>query len=366
MSSKNDRHFMDLALRLAARGRGLTAPNPNVGCVIVQGDRIVGRGWTKPGGRPHAERVALDQAGELAAGATAYVTLEPCAHTGETPPCADGLIVAGIRRVVVGVTDPDPRVDGGGLATLRAAGVEVELGVMAEQAELAMAGFLTRLTEARPAVTIKLATSLDGRIATATGDSHWITGDAARQRAHLLRASHDAILIGSGTALADDPELTCRLPGLENCSPIRVVLDRRGRLPADSRLARSAARTPLWIVTSAEGASRLAPLSDAGVSIITLEEGDDHRFFGGAMAVLAERRVNDLLIEGGGKVAAAALRADMVDRVEWFHAASIIGGDGVSAVDDFGIETLADARLFRHIDEVVCGEDRLHRFERLR
>src|SRR5579862_7078692 len=211
------------ALSLARRGLGNTWPNPAVGCVLVREGRVVGRGWTQPGGRPHAETEALARAGRAARGATAYVTLEPCCHHGRTPPCADALIAAGLSRVVAAIEDPDPRVAGGGLARLRAAGLDVESGLCAAEAAEINAGFLSRLRLGRPLVTLKLATSLDGRIATASGESRWITGGPARERAHLLRATHDAILVGTDTVIADNPELTCRLPGLAGHSPVRVA-----------------------------------------------------------------------------------------------------------------------------------------------
>src|SRR5262245_12025323 len=242
---------MRAALGLAARGLGRTWPNPAVGCVLVREGRVVGRGWTQPGGRPHAETEALGRAGDAARGATAYVSLEPCSHTGKTPPCADALIAAGIGRVVAAVEDPDPRVSGRGLARLRDAGIAVTTGVCAAEADELNAGFFMRVKLGRPLVSLKLATSLDGRIATHTGDSRWITGEAARRRAHLLRATHDAILVGTGTALADDPALTCRLPGLGERSPVRVVLDRQLRLPAATKLLATAREVLTWIVTTA-------------------------------------------------------------------------------------------------------------------
>ena len=235
---------MAVALRLAERGLGSAWPNPAVGCVLVRDGRVVGRGWTQPGGRPHGEVEALRRAGDAALGATAYVSLEPCAHYGRTPPCTMALLQAGMRRVVAATVDPDPRVDGRGIEQLRQAGVEVSVGLCRAEAEAINAGFILRVRAGRPLVTLKLATSLDGRIATRSGESQWITGEQARARGHLLRASHDAIMIGSGTALADDPALTCRLPGLEDRSPVRIVLD--GRLasppPAGSRPARTACR----------------------------------------------------------------------------------------------------------------------------
>jgi len=214
-----DVRSMQAALALARRGLGTVWPNPAVGCVIVKEGRVVGRGWTQPGGRPHGETEALRRAGEGAVGATAYVSLEPCCHWGQTPPCVDALIAAGIRRVVVPLEDPDPRVAGGGLRRLHEAGLEVETGLCAAEAAEVNAGFFSRLRLGRPLVTLKLGTSLDGRIATASGESQWITGPPARERAHALRAAHDAIMVGTGTALADDPQLTCRLPGLAQRSP---------------------------------------------------------------------------------------------------------------------------------------------------
>src|SRR5689334_20006331 len=218
-----DLRSMRAALALARRGLGTVWPNPAVGCVIVSDGRVVGRGWTQPGGRPHGETEALRRAGEAARRATAYVSLEPCCHWGKTPPCVDALIAAGVRRVVVALEDPDPRVAGRGIARLRDAGVEVETGVCTEEAAEINAGFFCRLRLGRPLVTLKLATSLDGRIATRSGESQWITGPPARERSHLLRATHDAILVGTETVIADDPQLTCRLPGLADRSPVRVA-----------------------------------------------------------------------------------------------------------------------------------------------
>src|SRR5918994_6733853 len=230
--SEQDRAHMAAALALSRRGLVNTWPNPAVGCVIVREGRVVGRGWTQPGGRPHAETEALARAGDQARGATAYVTLEPCSHWGRTPPCCDALIAAGVARVVVATGDPDPRVDGRGMRRLREAGIAVDQGLLEAEARAVIAGFVRRITRGLPLVTLKLATTLDGRIATASGESRWITGAAARRAAHALRARHDAVLVGSGTVLADDPDLTCRLPGMERGVPIaRVVADARLRTP---------------------------------------------------------------------------------------------------------------------------------------
>ncbi|HVY11970.1 MAG TPA: bifunctional diaminohydroxyphosphoribosylaminopyrimidine deaminase/5-amino-6-(5-phosphoribosylamino)uracil reductase RibD, partial [Alphaproteobacteria bacterium] len=247
---RSDNHYMAIALELGRRMLGQTAPNPAVGCVIVKDGTIVGHGSTQKTGRPHAETEALQRAGEAARGATAYVSLEPCAHVGRTGSCAEALIKAGIRRVVSTLEDPDARVSGKGFHMLHKAGIEVITGVMEDEAEQVNEGFLKRMRYGRPMFTFKIATSLDGRIATASGESRWFSGEQARAYSHRLRATHDAIVVGTGTARADDPLLTCRLPGLENCSPIRIVVDRKLRLRFESQLVRTAHEVPLWIVTS--------------------------------------------------------------------------------------------------------------------
>ena len=357
---------MRSALALAARGLGNVWPNPAVGCVLVRDERIVGRGWTQPGGRPHAETEALTRAGDAAKSATAYVSLEPCAHHGKTPPCAEALIDAGIGRAVVAMEDPDPRVDGGGIDRLREAGIAVEVGIRGEEAAHLNEGFLLRVREQRPLVTLKLASSLDGRIATHTGDSRWITGPEARARGHLLRAENDAILVGSGTALADDPDLTCRLPGLENRSPVRVVLDGGLRLPAASKLAASAARLPTWVVTLPDaGGDAGKALQDLGVEIIVAPPGLDGRVdVRAALNELAGRGITRLLVEGGGTVAASLFRADLVDRLAWFRAPTVIGGDGTPGIRAFGVDDLATARRFRRTGQELIGQDLLETYGR--
>ncbi len=350
---------MRAALALARRGLGRVWPNPTVGCVIVRHGRVVGRGVTQPGGRPHAEPVALAMAGATAAGATVYVSLEPCSHYGKTPPCADALVKAGVARVVAAAVDPDPRVSGRGLARLREAGVEVIEGVLRDEAEALNAGFFLRVRQGRPLVTLKCATTLDGRIALANGDSKWITGAEARLRGHLLRAAHDAILIGSGTALADDPELTCRLPGLMERSPVRVVLDGALRLSADSRLVRSARQVPLWLVTrEGHAPAALARLRDLGVEVLEVACDDSgHPSAEAALHALAARGVTRVLAEGGGQVAASLLRAGMVDRLAWFRAGRVIGGDGRAAVGDLALDRLADAPDFAPVSLTRIGDD---------
>ncbi|MGE0119639.1 MAG: bifunctional diaminohydroxyphosphoribosylaminopyrimidine deaminase/5-amino-6-(5-phosphoribosylamino)uracil reductase RibD [Dongiaceae bacterium] len=357
---------MRAALSLAARGLGRVWPNPAVGCVLVGADgAIVGRGWTQPGGRPHAETEALRRAGDAARGATAYVSLEPCAHTGKTPPCAEALIAAGIGRVVVPMEDPDPRVAGRGIARLRAAGIRVDLGACAAAAAELNAGFFLRVSQERPLVSLKLATSLDGRIATRTGDSRWITGDAARRRAHLLRATHDAILIGSGTALADDPELTCRLPGLADQSPVRVVLDRGLRLPESAKLLATAGAVPSWIIAAATGdAARKAALEGRGAQVIEVPAVGDRLSLTDTLQALGERGITRLLVEGGSALTASLLQQDLVDRVYWFRSGAVIGGDGLAAVGGLAVERLTDARRFARVEMETIGADVLETYRR--
>src|SRR5262244_2005899 len=294
LDSASDRRLdldaMRAALALARRGLGGVWPNPAGGCVIVKNGRIAGRGWTQPGGRPHGETEALRRAAEAARGADAYVSLEPCCHWGRTPPCVDALVAAGVQRVVVALEDPDPRVAGEGLRKLRVAGIDVEVGLCAEEAAEVNAGFLIRVRLGRPLVTLKFATSLDGRIATASGESQWITGLAARERAHALRASHDAIMVGTGTVLADDPQLTCRLPGLNHRSPVRIVIDRNLRIPPSARLIADAPQLPTWVLTlrSADPARRATFLANR-VTLIDVDQDRYHQVdLVAAMAALGE------------------------------------------------------------------------------
>ena len=368
-SSRRDRASADLAamqaaLALARRNVGTVWPNPSVGCVIVKDGRVVGRGSTRPGGRPHGETEALARAGAAARGATAYVTLEPCCHWGKTPPCADALIVAGLRRVVIALEDPDPRVAGAGIESLRAAGLEVEVGLCAAAAAEVNAGFLQRVQFARPLVTLKLATSLDGRIATARGESRWITGPLARERGHLLRATHDAILVGIGTVLADDPQLTCRLPGLAHRSPVRVVIDRDLRIPPGARLIAEARQVPTWLVTlGSADPDRQKALRDAGVVVIPAEPHAAGRIdLKAALGLLGDRGLTRLLVEGGGRLAAALLRAGLVDRLVWLHAPLLLGGDGIPAVAELGLAALGEAPGFERLSSDTVGEDGLALF----
>jgi diaminohydroxyphosphoribosylaminopyrimidine deaminase/5-amino-6-(5-phosphoribosylamino)uracil reductase len=312
------------ALRLAARGLGRVAPNPAVGCLIVGGDgTILGRGWTQPGGRPHAETVALAQAGTSARGATAYVTLEPCAHQGLTPPCVDALIAAQITRVVGAVVDPDPRVSRRGFQRLRDAGIGVTEGVLEGDARALNAGFFKRVAEGRPLVALKIAQSADGYVAGPAGSKRWITSEMARHHSHLLRAEHDAILVGIGTVLADDPLLTCRLPGLANRSPVRVVLDSHLRLPLGSQLARSAREVPVIAVTAArEGGSELAALGVAIERVAGDAEGRPD--LAALLKALGLRGMTRLLVEGGPTVQSAFLQRSLADLVYIYRAPTLL------------------------------------------
>ena len=358
-----DLKHMRHALGLASRALGTVAPNPAVGCVIVSREgHVVGRGWTGRGGRPHAETIALAQAGEAALGATAYVTLEPCSHHGQTPPCATALMEAGVARVVAAVEDPDPRVRGKGFAALRDADIEVVTGICTKQAAELNAGFFKRVREGRPLVTLKIAQSLDGKTAAATGESKWITGEAARNYGHLLRARHDAILIGIGTAMADDPQLTCRLPGLEDRSPLRVVLDTRLKLNEWSKLAQSAGETPTLVFTTAEGGGTLAA---CGVEVAKIAR--DVRGRPDLAAVLTElgrRGITRLLVEGGATVHAGFLDRGLADRLEIFHSPLVLGAAGHDGIDSLAALTLGEAPRFRPVGRRSFGLDLLESFAR--
>jgi diaminohydroxyphosphoribosylaminopyrimidine deaminase / 5-amino-6-(5-phosphoribosylamino)uracil reductase len=366
-----DTIYMNAALGLARRALGTVAPNPAVGCVLVRPDlgddmgRVVGRGHTMPGGRPHAEACALDAAGQNARNSTAYVTLEPCAHHGQTPPCAEALINAGVARVVIASRDPDPRVDGGGIALLEKAGCDVQIGLCEREAEAINAGFFSTVLRDRPLVTIKTATTLDGRIATHTGESQWITDTPARARGHLLRATHDAILVGSGTVRSDNPDLTCRLPGLTNRSPVRVVLDGRLATPLTAKIVATAARHPTWIITQADvDQTRARAFTEAGVEIISVEEDEDGRpSLHQALRALKSRGITRLLVEAGGRLDAGFFRSNLVDRVVWFHAPLVIGGDGIPSAQGFGVDGLSQAPRFRRVDVEEVGADLMETYE---
>lgn len=364
--SPDDHRFMQLALALGRRGQGWTWPNPAVGAVVVKDGVILGRGWTQPGGRPHAEPVALQRAGEAARGATLYVTLEPCSHHGKSPPCADAIIAAGIARVVSAIEDPNPDVAGQGYARLRDAGIQVGIGLCREGAARAHAGHFLRVREGRPYVTLKLAVSVDGRIAAAGHKPVQITGEAASARVHLLRGQNDAILIGIGTAMADDPLLTCRLPGMEARSPVRVVLDRALRLSGNSRLVHSARTTPLWLIASETAeAAAATKLGAAGAHVFHLPTQDHQPGLDlkAVLHILSAQGITRLLVEGGAKVASSFLKAGLVDEFWLFQGKQAIGSDGVAALDGQSLETAIASGWLADETEML-GDDRLTVYRR--
>lgn len=356
---------MRAALALARRSRGRTWPNPAVGCVIVRDGCVIARGRTRDGGRPHAETDAIANARESLAGATVYVTLEPCAHHGKTPPCADALVAAGVGRVVSAIEDPDPRVRGQGHARLAAAGIAVEVGEGAAEAAEINAGFFLRVKEGRPLFHLKLASSLDGRIATASGESRWITGDAARADGHRLRSLHDAILVGAGTVRADDPDLTCRLPGLAAYSPDRVVLDSRASLAATSRLATTARTTPVLLFHAGAPIQRIEALRRQGINVIEAPASGAGRVDVGAVArKLGDLGYSNVLIEGGGQIAAAFLRAGLIDRITSYRAGLVLGEDSRSAVGALALDRLDFAPRFSLVSSRIVGADTLETWHR--
>lgn len=350
------------AIALASTHLGQTSTNPSVGCVIVRDGEVVGRGVTARSGRPHAEPQALAEAGERARGATAYVTLEPCSHHGKTPPCADALIAAGVSRVVIAVTDPDPRVSGNGIRMLREAGIVVETGLMEQAARRGLAAYLTRQTKGRAHVTLKLAVSRDGMLGRRGEGQVRITGQQSREAVQHLRAESDAILVGIGTALADDPELTCRLPGLEGRSPIRLVLDRELQLPLSSKLVGTAVDVPVIAVFSARHAAddaawaqRRAALERAGVETVEASS------IGDLLRLLALRGISSLMVEGGARVAGDFLDAGLVDRIWLFEGPGTVGQPGVASP----VTPAHVPHGFKLVSSETMGEDRLAIYERM-
>ena len=362
-----DARYMQLALSLGRRGLGNAYPNPAVGAVIVKDGVIVGRGWTQPGGRPHAEVEALRQAKKQAKGATLYCTLEPCSHEGKSPPCADAIIKAGIARVVSALEDPNPEVAGQGHARMRDKGITVDVGLMAEEACRAHAGHIARIQKSRPHVTFKLAVSSDGKAGLAGRKRIAITGEEARDRVWLMRGQSDAILVGIGTVLADDPDLTCRLDGYTAAATTRIVADSQLRLPVHSRLVRSAAAAPVWVLTRDDADPHQAEaLRAAGVTLIPVAGGAGGVAMAAGLAALGARGLTSVLIEGGAGVAASLLQADLIDRVAWFHAPMLFGGDGWPAALPFGIASLDAAPRFVRQSATCVGDDMLTEFVRVR
>ena len=364
-AADTDRRFMQLALRMAHRMLGRTAPNPAVGAVIADEatGEVIARGWTQAGGRPHAEAHALARAGAQARGRTMYVTLEPCSHHGRTPPCADAIVAAGLRRVVCAIEDPNPEISGRGLAVLRNAGVAVDVGLCAEEARWMAAGHILRMTRDRPFVQLKIAVSADGLIAPGDGAPRWVTGEEARRFAHILRARADAIVVGRKTVTDDNPELTCRLPGLQARSPRRVILDARFRTPPDARMFETAARVPVTIFGSTGSAS---PPYPRGVEVRRMPVDADGRL---SLAVvlesLAAEGVTRVLVEGGPTIAGALLAADLVDEVVIGHGTETLGPKGRKPAGEHGLEFLADTERWQTVEERMIGADRLTMHRRI-
>jgi diaminohydroxyphosphoribosylaminopyrimidine deaminase/5-amino-6-(5-phosphoribosylamino)uracil reductase len=359
----HDLRFMRLALALGRRGLGNTWPNPAVGAVLVRDGVIVGRGWTQAGGRPHAETEALKRAGDEAHGATLYVTLEPCSHHGKTPPCADAIAAAGVARVVSAIEDPNPEVAGQGHAQLRAAGIAVEIGLCADEARRAHAGHIRRIRDGRPHVTLKLAVSADGKAGLAGRKPAAITGEFSRARVHRMRAMNDAILVGIGTALADDPLLTARLPGV--ASPVRIVLDAHVRLTPTSQLARSAREVPVWVVASAQASvDAERKLTKDGVQVFRVPAAGQELDLEAALKTLAAQGITRLMVEGGPTVAAAFLRADLVDEAVLFRSPNVLGPDAIDALDGMSLDALTRSTHLKAIGTDAVGVDHVDTFER--
>ena len=363
-----DRRFMQLALTLGKRGQGRSWPNPAVGAVVVNDGVIVGRGWTQPGGRPHAEPEALKRAGEAARGATLYVTLEPCSHFGRSPPCADAVIAAGIARVVSAIEDPNPEVAGQGHARLRAAGIVVDVGLCAKEAARDHAGHFRRIRDKRPHVILKLAVSSDDKIGAAGRKPVAITGEAAKARVHLLRAQCDAVLVGIGTVQADDPLLTCRLPGMEAQSPVRVVLDRALRISGTSRLVHSARETPLWVMTSnlseAPAAMKLGAAGAQVMRVATTTMPPPGLDLANVLHALAEKGITRLLVEGGARVASSFVAAGLADEIWLLRGPDAVGADGVAALDALPLTSITQSPTFKLWASETLQQDTLTIYER--
>ena len=356
----SDERYMALAISLGRRNLGQTSPNPSVGCVLVKNDVIVGRGYTAPGGRPHAETQAIKQAGSVANGSTAYITLEPCSHEGKTPPCAQALVEAGVKRAVIATIDPDKRVNGKGISILEAAGIEVKVGVLAEQASLDHAGFFSSQSDCRPWITLKLATSIDGKIATSKGDSKWITGSSARHFVHNMRRKHDAIMVGSGTVISDDPNLNVR--DLGTCiQPYRIVVSSNLEIPVKSNLTKTIYEQPVWIFHSNEASeARKRKWLDLGAQLFECQVDNFGISMKDIMQKISDKGITRLLCEGGGKLAASLMRSELVDEIVTFHGGLAIGADGLSSIGDLGIYSLGEAKRWRLNQTLSFGAEVLN------
>ncbi|MFZ5646522.1 MAG: bifunctional diaminohydroxyphosphoribosylaminopyrimidine deaminase/5-amino-6-(5-phosphoribosylamino)uracil reductase RibD [Bacillota bacterium] len=354
----NDENYMKMALELAAKAMGRTSPNPMVGAVLVKDGAVVGKGFHARAGTPHAEVVAIENAGDEAGGSTLYVSLEPCCHRGRTGPCTDAVIGAGIKKVVAAMADPNPLVAGKGFARLKEAGLEVVWGIMEEEARKLNEVFIKYITTGNPFVVLKAAVSLDGKIATRTGESRWITGPEARAYGHRLRDRYDAIMVGINTVLADNPSLTTRLPGVGK-DPVRIVLDSHARTPAGSKVINSSrdARAIIIVTPGAPG-ERVEALKNAGAEVICLPESEGRVNMKALFPELARRGITSVLIEGGGHVHASALASGMVDKVVWFIAPKLIGGiQAPGPLGGPGPEKLSDAVLLDRVTVSKIGDD---------
>jgi diaminohydroxyphosphoribosylaminopyrimidine deaminase/5-amino-6-(5-phosphoribosylamino)uracil reductase len=354
-----DADYMLMALEMAERGRGRTSPNPMVGAVLVRDGEVVGRGYHARAGDDHAEIAALKDAGERARGATLYINLEPCCHHGRTPPCVDAVVEAGVKRAVVAMTDPSDKVNGKGIAELRRAGIDVEVGLLAEEANRLNEVFIKYVTTGRPFVFLKVAMSLDGRIAASTGDSKWITCEESRARVHQLRDQVDAVLVGCGTVAQDDPLLTTRLPDDDGKNPVRVILDGRARMPTDARVLAERTAGALWVVVGESAESdRVSSLRESGAKVVALPDSDGRVDFDTVLRELGRREITSLLIEGGKSVFTEALRSGSVDKVLAFVAPVMLGGGAkFAAVGELGVERIGDALRLRDVNVERIGDD---------
>jgi len=353
--------FMNSAIALAKTQLGQTWPNPAVAAIVEKDGVIIGRGVTAKGGRPHAETQALDMAGSAAAGATLYVTLEPCSHTGKTPPCVDAIIKSGIRKVVIACRDPDSRVMGSGIAALQATGIEIIENVCKAEAEAVNRGFFSRIQKGRPYVALKIATTLDGKIATASNESKWITGEKSRQRVHLLRSQFDAVITGIGTILADDPQLTCRLNGCMDRNPVRVILDSELRLPKSSKLVTTLKEAPIWMFARPAVVNNVWPVS--GIKIFPVKEYFQGLDLEKVLQTLAEQGVTRVLVEAGTRVMTSFIRSNLVDTIYWFRSAMALGSGGRDGIDNLNINSITESLTFSSISIESINNDTLEILE---
>ncbi len=354
--TQKDFALMQRALELAQQAIGTTAPNPSVGCVIVKNGHIIGQGATRKGGRPHAEVIALQQAGEQANGATAYVTLEPCSHYGQTPPCAKALIEAKIAKAYIATIDISAKVNGAGIRLLKEAGIEVFLGLCQNEAIKLNQGFFSVIEKSRPYITIKLATTIDGKIATSTGDSKWISNNKARDFVHGLRAKNDAIMVGIGTVLADDPLLNCRLKGYEDRNPCRIIIDSNLRIPRDSQILRTAKEIPTIIYT------RVQQEID-NIQVVRAPIINDKIDLNFVLKDIAGRGITRLLVEGGSSIATSMLENDVFDELIWIRSPMLIGNDGIPAIANLGVKDLSSAKRLKLIDISTLDNNIIEKYQ---